>query len=92
MQEERGTATARGMSPFLKADFTARAPKCHRQGLPRCAPGFHSMTWGPGLTRRTSWPEARRRRIVAQGACKPPCGYTPERELGLHLALIDFGG
>ena len=33
-------ATARGMSPFLKADFPARAPKHHGQGLPRCAPGF----------------------------------------------------
>jgi hypothetical protein len=39
--------------------------------------GSHSMTWGAVLTHRTSWPEARRRRIVAQGACKPPCGYTP---------------
>jgi hypothetical protein len=27
------------------------------------------MTWGPGLTCHTSWPEARRRRIVTQGAC-----------------------
>jgi hypothetical protein len=33
-------ATARRMSPFLKADFPARAPKHHGQGLPRCAPGF----------------------------------------------------
>jgi hypothetical protein len=30
------------------------------------------MTWGPSLTRRTSWPEAQRRRIVALGACSRP--------------------
>jgi hypothetical protein len=30
------------------------------------------MTRGPGLTCHTSWPEARRRRIVAQGACNRP--------------------
>jgi hypothetical protein len=35
------------------------------------------MTWGPDLTCHTSWPEARRRRTAAQGACKPPCDYTP---------------
>jgi hypothetical protein len=30
------------------------------------------MTWAPGLTSHTSWPEAQRRRIVAQGACNRP--------------------
>jgi hypothetical protein len=35
------------------------------------------MTWGPGLTRRTSWPEARRRRIVTQGACNRPTVTRP---------------
>jgi hypothetical protein len=39
--------------------------------------GSHSMTWGPGLTCRTSWPEARRRRIVAQGACNRPAVTRP---------------
>jgi hypothetical protein len=33
-------ATAQGMDPFLKAHFPTRAPKRHRQSLPRCAPGF----------------------------------------------------
>jgi hypothetical protein len=35
------------------------------------------MTWGPSLTHRTSWPEARRRRIVAQGACNRPAVTHP---------------
>jgi hypothetical protein len=35
------------------------------------------MIWGPGLTRRTSWPEARRRRIVAQGVCNRPAVTRP---------------
>jgi hypothetical protein len=35
------------------------------------------MTWGPGRTCRTSWPEARRRRIVAQGACNRPAVTRP---------------
>ena len=40
--EKQGMAATRGMNPFLKADFPARAPKRHGQGLPRCAPGFPS--------------------------------------------------
>jgi hypothetical protein len=39
--------------------------------------GSHSMTWGPGLKRHTSWPEARRRRIVVQGACNRPVVTRP---------------
>jgi hypothetical protein len=35
------------------------------------------MTWGPGLTCHTSWPEERRRRIVAQGACHRPAVVHP---------------
>jgi hypothetical protein len=77
MQEERGIATARGMNSFLKADFPARALKRHGQGLPRCAPGFPFYDMGLGLTRRASWPEARRRRIVAQGACNRPAVTRP---------------
>ncbi len=70
-------ATARGMNSFLKTDFPARAPKRHGQGLPDAHQGSHSMTWGPGLTCRTSWPEVRRRRIVAQGACNRPAVTRP---------------
>jgi hypothetical protein len=35
------------------------------------------MTWGPGLTCHTSWSEARRRQIVAQGACHRPTVVRP---------------
>jgi hypothetical protein len=35
------------------------------------------MTWGPGLTCHTSWPKARRRQIVAQGACNRPAVIRP---------------
>jgi hypothetical protein len=35
------------------------------------------MTRGPGLTCHTSWPEARIRRIVAQGACNRPAVIRP---------------
>jgi hypothetical protein len=39
-------AATRGVNPFLKADFPARAPKCHGQGLLRCALGFPSYDTG----------------------------------------------
>jgi hypothetical protein len=39
-------ATARGMDPFLKADFPTHAPKRHEQGLLRCAPGFPPYDMG----------------------------------------------
>jgi hypothetical protein len=39
-------AATRGVNPLLKADFPARAPKRHGQGLPRCAPGFPSYDTG----------------------------------------------
>jgi hypothetical protein len=35
------------------------------------------MTWGSGLTCHTSWPEVRRRRIIAQGACHRPAVVCP---------------
>jgi hypothetical protein len=47
-------ATTRGMNSFLKADFLARAPKHHGQGLPRRAPGFPFYDMGPGPTCHTS--------------------------------------
>ena len=79
MQEKRGMATARGMNSFLKADFLARAPKRHGQGLPRCAPGFpfYDMGARPHMSYIWRWPEARRRRIVAQGACNRPAVTRP---------------
>jgi hypothetical protein len=71
MQEKRGMATARGMNSFLKVDFLACPPKRHRQGLPRRTPGFlfYDMGARPHMSCIQRWPEARRRRIIAQGAC-----------------------
>jgi hypothetical protein len=102
MQEKQGMATARGMNSFLKADFPARILKRHEQGLPRCAPGSHHRTWEPGPTCHTNGPEARRRRIVAQGACnhravvRPPIfaatsgqeGEPPYKECATALRLF----
>jgi hypothetical protein len=75
--EKQDMAATRRVNPFLKADFPARAPKRHEQGLPRCAPGFPSYDMGLGPTCHTGWPEARRRRIVAQGACNRPVVIRP---------------
>jgi hypothetical protein len=79
MQEKRGMATARGMSSYLKADLLARAPKRHGQGLPRRVPGFpfYDMGARPHMSYIQRWPKARRRRIVAQGACNRPAITCP---------------
>jgi hypothetical protein len=39
-EKSKGMATAREIDPFLKADLPTRAPKHHRQSLPRRALGF----------------------------------------------------
>jgi hypothetical protein len=44
--EKQDKAATRRVNPFLKADFPARAPKRHGQGLPRCAPRFPSYDTG----------------------------------------------
>jgi hypothetical protein len=44
--EKQDMVATRGMNPFLKADFPARASKRHGQGLPRCAPRFPSYDTG----------------------------------------------
>jgi hypothetical protein len=67
----------RRVNPFLKANFPARAPKRHRQCLPRCAPGFLSYDMGarPHMSyklARSAKNANRRTRSV-----QPPCGYTP---------------
>jgi hypothetical protein len=74
MQERRGMATARGMNSFLKADSLARALKRHGQGLPQRVPRFlfYDMGARPHMSYIRRWPEARRRRTVAQGACNRP--------------------
>jgi hypothetical protein len=70
-------AATRGVNPFLKADFPARALKRHGQGLPQCAPGFPSYDMGARphmsykLARSTKKVNHRTRSV------QPPCGYTP---------------
>jgi hypothetical protein len=79
MQEKRGMATARGTNSFLKADFLARAPKRHDQGLPRRASGFpfYDMGARPHMSYIRRWPEARERQIVPQGAYNRPAVIRP---------------
>jgi hypothetical protein len=70
-------ATARGMNSFLKADFPARTPKRHGQGLPRCAPGF--PFYDMGARPHTSYKLARSAKKANRrtGSVQPPCGYAP---------------
>jgi hypothetical protein len=77
VQEKQGVATARGMNSFLKADFPLVPRSVTGKVSPDVHQGSHSMTWGPGLTCRTSWPEARRRRTATQGACNRPVVIRP---------------
>jgi hypothetical protein len=75
--EKQDMAATQGMTPFLKADFPARAPKRHGQGLPRCAPRFPSYDTGgrPHMSyklARSAKKANRRTRSV-----QPPRGYTP---------------
>jgi hypothetical protein len=75
--EKQDMAATRGMNPFLKADFPARAPKRHEQGLPRCAPRFPSYDTGarPHMSYKLarSAKKANRRTRSAQ----PPRGCAP---------------
>jgi hypothetical protein len=75
--EKQGMAATRGMNPFLKADSPARALKHHEQSLPQCTSGFPSYDTGARPHMSYSWPEARRRRIVVQGACHRPAVVRP---------------
>ena len=77
MQEERGIATARGMNSFLKADFSARAPKRHGQGLPRCAPGFPFYDMGARPHMSCKLAQSAKKANRHTGSVQPPYGYTP---------------
>jgi hypothetical protein len=77
MQEKRGMATARGMNSFLKADFPARAPKRHGQGLPRCAPGFPFYDMGARPHMSYKLAQSTKKANRRTGSVQPPCGYTP---------------
>jgi hypothetical protein len=70
-------AATRRVNPFLKADFPARAPKRHRQGLPRCAPGFPSydMRVRPHMSYKLTRSAKKANRRT--GSVQPPRGYTP---------------
>jgi hypothetical protein len=63
--------------PLLKADFPTRAPKRHRQGLPRCAPGFPSYDMGvrPHMSYKLARSMKKANRHTR--SMQPPCGYTP---------------
>jgi hypothetical protein len=75
--KKQDMAATRRVDPFLKADFPARAPKHHEQGLPQCAPGFPSYDMGARphmsykLARSTKKANRRTRSVQL------PCGYTP---------------
>jgi hypothetical protein len=70
-------ATARGMNSFLKADFPARAPKRHGQGLPRCAPGFPFYDMGARPHTSYRLDRSVKKANCRTGSVQPPCGYTP---------------
>jgi hypothetical protein len=75
--EKQDMAAIRGVNPFLKADFPARAPKRHGQGLPRCAPGSPSYDMGarPHMSNKLARSAKKANRRI--GSVQPPCGYTP---------------
>jgi hypothetical protein len=75
--EKQDMAASQRVNPFLKANFPARAPKRHVQGLPRCAPGFPSydMRARPHMSyklARSAKKANRRTRSV-----QPLCGFMP---------------
>jgi hypothetical protein len=80
MQEKRGMATARGMNSFLKADYPARAPKRHGQGLPRRAPGFpfYDMGARPHMSYKLARSVKKAKKVNRHtGSVQPPYSYTP---------------
>jgi hypothetical protein len=79
MQEKRGMATARWMNSFLKADFPARAPKRHGQGLPRRALGFPFYDIGARPHMSYKLARSAKKANRRTGSMQPPYGYTPFR-------------
>jgi hypothetical protein len=77
VEEKQVMAATRGVNPFLKADFPARAPKRHGQGLPRCAPGF--PPYDMGVRPHMSYKLARsaKKANCRTRSVQVPCGYTP---------------
>jgi hypothetical protein len=75
--EKQDMAATRRVNSFLKVDFPARVLKRHRQGLPRCAPGFPS--YDMGARPHMSYKRARSAKKANRhtGSVQPPCGCTP---------------
>jgi hypothetical protein len=73
-------AATRGMNPFLKADFPARAPKRHGQGLPRCALGFPSYDTGARPHMSYKLAQSAKKANCRTRSMPPPRGSAP-----LHL-------
>jgi hypothetical protein len=65
------------VNPFLKADFPARAPKRHGQGLPRCTPGFPSYDMGARPHMSYKLARSAKKANRRTGSVQPPYGYTP---------------
>jgi hypothetical protein len=76
-REARHGCYSRG-EPLFKGRFSPLALRgITGKVSPDAHQGSHPMTRGPGLKCHTNWPEARRRRIVAQGACNCPAVLRP---------------
>jgi hypothetical protein len=75
-REARHGCYSRG-EPLFKGRFPHSRPEVSGEVSPDAHQGSHPMTRGPGLTCHTNWPKARRRLIVAQGACNRPAVIHP---------------
>jgi hypothetical protein len=75
--KKQDMAATRGMTPFLKADFPARALKHHEQGLPRCAPGFPSYDMGARPHMSYKLAQSMKKANRHTRSVQPPYGYTP---------------
>jgi hypothetical protein len=75
--EKQDMAATRRVNPFLNADFPARAPKRHGQGLPRCAPRFPSYDMGARPHMSYKLARSAKKANRRTGGVQPPCGYTP---------------
>ena len=69
-------AAARGMDPFLEADFPTHAPKRHGQGLLRCALGFPLYDTG-GQAPHVMQTEPKKERATAPRLCAPSFSGQP---------------
>jgi hypothetical protein len=71
-------ATAREIDPLLKADFPTRAPKRHRQSLPRHAPGCPPYdTGGQAPHVIQTYPKHEEGKPPHKGACSCPVVMRP---------------